>query len=956
MAEPIIRPRSFPDTATDSDLQNDDNYLWLDTANKAKKVEITRLAVVGETAATESDLVAGSTLPIMTANGPKSLPGNAIAGASEQAALTTYVQNVAHSIAPEYNGTTGAVAGRLYMNGGILYRCKEDVSGEWDATKFYAIDVKDVIAEYFEQAKNEDAGEAHFTAVSGSAILVQVKTEINPGDKFLVRVVGDDVANALNLRTQKFWQTGNQYVERLDTLYVNKDWIEVSATQSADCITLDLGSASASGELTLQVVRKNLFLNYIFDNILGIGLNGKVSGETSSTITSGSAIYVDVPIEVKPGDKILVRVVGDAVTNALNLRLQEFWQTADQYVQALGTVYINTDWVEVTASYEGDKISIDRGSASASGNITLQVISKNCFYRYIFDDTIDVILNGKVSSVSLDLSGAATGYYYNSTGTLVSNASSSYKEVILTSDNAGKRLVVEVGPNEPVSSRYFVLLDDQGNIKKSLNTGTLINSYNRTYSFGVVPQNGWKLRCSWLTTGGIPTITSITSETLSLKESIEKTTLYVSSTGNDTNDGSELFPKKTVNGAINAGASCVIVKSGVYNDVTINTNVSVHDKITIKGERGGRVIFKNANALLKADGSEQLETGYSNVYKISLNTAPYSDSSKWLFFDGCDDTSTAINVDDAHPLERGLYYRCDCTKSVRASSDNLSDALAEIESAEVYKWYYDSVGKVLYFNRPGSTETYPLYKSMGIGYFICRENQSLVLSNIEFRYAPVNLINLNVVEVLNCAAKYVHGAGAFMYDGSISVIFDHCEASCAFGAITGDGFNGHNASDSAPAKASQITLRECWSHDNNDDGYSDHEYAETTVDGGLYEYNGKGGVTPSYGSHCVAKNVTSRYNLHGFLYLGPVQEGNGGQMMCYGCVSIGHKSKGGDGYVISGAGDRAILVNCKSINDRYAFNCGTGCFMDVIDCGYVDATAAVSGSGTITKTKTATLE
>ena len=88
------------------------------------------------TAATESDLVAGSTLPIMTADGPKALPGNAIAKASEQAELTTYAQNVAHSIAPEYDSTTGAVAGRLYMHEGMAYWCFKDTSGTFDASCF----------------------------------------------------------------------------------------------------------------------------------------------------------------------------------------------------------------------------------------------------------------------------------------------------------------------------------------------------------------------------------------------------------------------------------------------------------------------------------------------------------------------------------------------------------------------------------------------------------------------------------------------------------------------------------------------------------------------------------------------------------------------------------------------------------------------------------------------------
>lgn len=142
MAEQNIRPRNFTDTATDSDLQNADNYLWLDTVNKAKKMEITRLAVFGDTAATEADLVAGSMLPIMTANGPKSLPGNAIAKAIEQTALTTYAQNVAHSIAPEFvDGATNAKAGKQYVKNGILYNCREDCNAVWDNSKFEEITV-----------------------------------------------------------------------------------------------------------------------------------------------------------------------------------------------------------------------------------------------------------------------------------------------------------------------------------------------------------------------------------------------------------------------------------------------------------------------------------------------------------------------------------------------------------------------------------------------------------------------------------------------------------------------------------------------------------------------------------------------------------------------------------------------------------------------------------------------
>lgn len=55
---------------------------------------------------------------------------------SDYYATKTYAQNVAHSIAPEYVGSTGAIAGRLYMHGGVLYRCLEDTNGDWDSNKF----------------------------------------------------------------------------------------------------------------------------------------------------------------------------------------------------------------------------------------------------------------------------------------------------------------------------------------------------------------------------------------------------------------------------------------------------------------------------------------------------------------------------------------------------------------------------------------------------------------------------------------------------------------------------------------------------------------------------------------------------------------------------------------------------------------------------------------------------
>ena len=85
------------------------------------------------TAATEAELVSGSKITIMTANGPKALPGNAITPKA-------YTQNVAHSIAPEFDPTKPNDAGgyayyadEIVTNNGTTYRFKVNhPSGAWN--------------------------------------------------------------------------------------------------------------------------------------------------------------------------------------------------------------------------------------------------------------------------------------------------------------------------------------------------------------------------------------------------------------------------------------------------------------------------------------------------------------------------------------------------------------------------------------------------------------------------------------------------------------------------------------------------------------------------------------------------------------------------------------------------------------------------------------------------------
>ena len=118
-------------------------------------------------------------------------------------------------------------------------------------------------------------------------------------------------------------------------------------------------------------------------------------------------------------------------------------------------------------------------------------------------------------------------------------------------------------------------------------------------------------------------------------------------------------------------------------------------------------------------------------------------------------------------------------------------------------------------------------------------------------------------------------------------------------------------------------LIDCWAHDNHDDGYSDHDGCEAQIHGGLYEYNGKAGVTPSYGSHCVGYNIISRKNINGFYYTGTLRgdEGLNGNALLISCISDGNTQAG---YRVSGMGNENVpnsisLYFCLSQNNAVGF-------------------------------------
>lgn len=420
---------------------------------------------------------------------------------------------------------------------------------------------------------------------------------------------------------------------------------------------------------------------------------------------------------------------------------------------------------------------------------------------------------------------------------------------------------------------------------------------------------------------------------------------YISPNGDDKNDGLSISsPFATVNHALELGRDRILLIGGKYEQ-TIDLSKAIGRHIQIESvTRDSRPVFVDPDCVLVE--SATLENG---VYHATIDVSIPSGNA-WIYQDDVPDLETTISDNERMPLQRGKSERCEDTKIERCGSDNLQDALDEITKAptNVYKWYLDDT--TLYFSAPNAPSAQnPICYSPGNGLFSNGDRSiSLTINGIKCKYISLNVENLCDVSLADCQASNIYGWGAIGYSNTLNAKFLRCEASRCYINGNGDGFNADVSNTGEPfAKHYSATLIDCWSHDNCDDGYSNHRHAESTIIGGLFEYNGKGGLTPSYGEHCSCYNVYSRHNYSGFLCAGEAEQAEGGkytQLTCYNCVAESN-DRGGHyaGFVVKDSGNRMILISCKSINNTNSYYVGQDATAKMIDCTTIGQTTLIDG-------------
>lgn len=425
--------------------------------------------------------------------------------------------------------------------------------------------------------------------------------------------------------------------------------------------------------------------------------------------------------------------------------------------------------------------------------------------------------------------------------------------------------------------------------------------------------------------------------------------------GNDTNPG-------TTESAALATFAAAFSKTGV--DTTIILIGDTTERLNIKAksnQRSVRLIGKHGlvNRIIcgtKID-SGTLVAGTTNVYQTPLSS--FSDAAYFqLFQHEVFDESTLIPDNERHPLQRGKTYRCDSTKITRVTS------LDAVKTSEGYTFFYDTDAQMLYVKiKEGTTlATNPVYIPDGSGISGNDGSVAFEMVNIECWYGSISLRLCHGGRAIDCAAKYAFGGGAWSWEAAIGVELIRCEAARAFsGSSTGDGFNAHSTTaDSALAKHTVATLINCWSHDNNDDGYSDHERCETTIIGGLFEYNVKAGLTPALGCQDTIYNAYCRKQVNnGIALVGSAtaaEGGRGSQIFVIGCICENNANN----YYVSG--DKSgtdenfgKFVNCISLNgSKYGYLCGTNARIELNNC--TDSGSPTAKSGNIVVNNAALVE
>lgn len=398
----------------------------------------------------------------------------------------------------------------------------------------------------------------------------------------------------------------------------------------------------------------------------------------------------------------------------------------------------------------------------------------------------------------------------------------------------------------------------------------------------------------------------------------ESATIYMSLTGNDSNDGSIDKPVLTFARAIAAAGKNgkIIMRGGDYINATLASgfNVAGVESLHITTHKNEKVRVIQGIKL----ASITKTSGYTKVYQAPLTTIT---PERYLWLHDVPDVSTLIDIADRHPLQRGETYRLPSTKLWKVTSIEL------VESATRPSFYFDSAAKIVYFSVPSGTDalTATIYAPSNLNGLIhggTGVEEVEISGNITMMYGGLRNVDARNLKRFKHTNLFVFGGKAQGIVLDDTLVSEGDWVRCA--GNNDDGYNGHvySVNTQCVHKCENI-----WTHDNGDDGESMHEYTNATYTNILSESNGDRGAAPAYGAHCT--------------YIGYVFQNNGQETVKdggEGIACVGASAEGvGTQAILFGGVSRGNVINYRTGAADASMKITNGHSFDATDCGF-DAT------------------
>lgn len=330
--------------------------------------------------------------------------------------------------------------------------------------------------------------------------------------------------------------------------------------------------------------------------------------------------------------------------------------------------------------------------------------------------------------------------------------------------------------------------------------------------------------------------------------------VYVAKTGSDTNLGSMTEPFLTLQKAINSVAS-------TGGEVRVLDDGEYRDSLTIDSPHNIK-ISASYNKRVNIFGSDKLvvtkTTGFTKVYQAPLAVKPVGmggNRGKPAIFEWGTKSKPIIEA-ERHYLHHGLTHRLPFTEMNEVTTK------AELDTVGGNgKWFWES-GVIYLSATDGGDASAKRYEARARP-VITHTNGTIELVRVTSWFSSGQAMDLKGIKTsrLDCIA---YGAYKDGFSDNANTGSSHRDIA------GGNGNDGFNCTVTTYANNAEINDRishiyfDPYGHDNGDDGLSCHYRADSTVYGGLFEYNTKADVVHVTGANCVCFDTVSRGTNYGF--------------------------------------------------------------------------------------------